>query len=38
MIIINWIRLTQDRNQWPALVNTVLNFLVPKKTDNSLNT
>jgi hypothetical protein len=25
----NWIDLTQDRDQWKALVNTVMNLLVP---------
>jgi hypothetical protein len=25
----NWIDLAQDRDQWKALVNTVMNILVP---------
>jgi hypothetical protein len=26
---IDWINLAQDRDQWKALVNTVMNLLVP---------
>jgi hypothetical protein len=26
---VDWIHLTQDREQWQALVNTVMNLLVP---------
>jgi hypothetical protein len=31
----DWINLTQDRNQWRALVNTVMNFLVEALCYNS---
>jgi len=29
---VDWIHLAQDRNQWWALANTVMNFRVAKKT------
>jgi hypothetical protein len=33
---VDWINLAQDRNQWQALVDTVINFWVPQKTRNFL--
>jgi hypothetical protein len=33
---VNWINLAQDRDQWPALVNTIMNLLIPQKAGNSL--
>jgi hypothetical protein len=32
----DWIHLTQDGDQWWALVNTVMNLRVPQKTGNIL--
>jgi hypothetical protein len=34
--IVDWIRLAEDRNQWRALVNTVMKIMVPQKTGNFL--
>jgi len=31
----DWIRMTQDRDQWWALVNSVMNLRVPAKVGNS---
>jgi hypothetical protein len=33
---VDWIHLAQDKDQWWALVNTVMAFLVPRKAGNSL--
>jgi len=34
--VVNWIHLGQDRGQWWAAVNMVMNLRVPQKTENSL--
>jgi hypothetical protein len=31
---VGWICLTHDKDQWQALVNTVMNLQVPQKTGN----
>jgi len=31
---VDWIHLTQDRDQWQAVVNTVMDLLVPQKARN----
>jgi hypothetical protein len=35
-IRMKWINMAQDRDQWRALVNTVMNLRVPKKGGNFL--
>jgi hypothetical protein len=30
---VDWIGLAEDRNRWRALVNSVLNFVVPKNSE-----
>jgi hypothetical protein len=32
----DWIHLTQDRNQWRAVMNTEMNLQVPQKAGNFL--
>jgi hypothetical protein len=33
---VDWMHLALDRNQWRALVNTVMNFRIPQKVGNFL--
>jgi hypothetical protein len=33
-IVVDWIHLVQNRDQWQAVVNTVLNLRVPLKAGN----
>jgi hypothetical protein len=32
----DWIDLAQDRDQWKALVNTIMNFRIPQQARNFL--
>jgi hypothetical protein len=34
---VDWIHMAQDMNQWRAVVNTLMNLLVPLKARNFLN-
>jgi hypothetical protein len=32
---VDWVHMAQDSDQWHAVVNTVMRFLVPKGLENS---
>jgi hypothetical protein len=34
--VVDWIHLAQDRDWWQALVNMIMNLLVPQKAGNDL--
>jgi hypothetical protein len=36
--VVDWMHLAQDRDQWRAVVNTVMNLQVLQKAGNFLNT